>query len=278
MRSLDGLLLGALVAIVVTVPGIVSASESDCALCHEDVVTAFERTAHARAPGWDPATGCQGCHGPGDEHMDAGGDPEAIVRPQLLPARQSSDGCLTCHDRHASQFGTRRSEHRLHEVGCLDCHDPHRAVNNLLLRDTVDLCASCHAASAAQFDLPRSHPLERGGDACVTCHDPHTPRSLRASPSTATRVCDSCHFDKTGPYVYDHGTLTVDGCGSCHEAHGSTNRHLVRHDSQVNLCYECHNANITPGWHSARRYVDQKCTSCHVAIHGSNTSQYFLEE
>lgn len=278
MRRVVWFLSVAVVVLLAVSPFAVRADDSDCAMCHEEVVDAFQRTAHARAPGWDAATGCQGCHGPGDEHMDAGGDPESIVRPQTLPARESSDGCLSCHDRHESQFGARQSRHRLHEVGCLDCHNPHLAVENMLVRDTLDLCSSCHAAAAAQFDMPRSHPLERGADACVTCHDPHATRSLRTFPSKAVQVCESCHFDKTGPHVYDHGELLVDGCASCHQAHGSTNRHLLRHESQVHLCYECHNANITPGWHSAPRYVDQKCTSCHAAIHGSNTSQYLLEE
>jgi DmsE family decaheme c-type cytochrome len=210
--------------------------------------------------------------------MDAGGDPEAIVRPQTLPSREASGGCLSCHDRHERLFGARRSAHRLDEVGCLDCHDPHRAVDNLLTRDTLELCSSCHAGAAAQFDMPRSHPLERTGDACTTCHDPHAGRSLRASPAKAVAACEQCHFEKVGPFVYDHGTLLVDGCASCHVAHGSTNRHLLRHESQVNLCYECHNANVTPGWHSAPRFANEKCTACHAAIHGSNTSQFFLEE
>ena len=92
------------------------------------------------------------------------------------------------------------------------------------------------------------------------------------------QTCESCHFEKVGPFVYDHGTLLPDGCASCHEVHASTNRHLLRHDSQVNLCYECHNANVTPGWHSASRFVNQKCSACHSAIHGSNTNQFFLED
>ena len=37
--------------------------ESDCAMCHEEVVEGFRLTGHAVAPGWDPSTGCQSCHG-----------------------------------------------------------------------------------------------------------------------------------------------------------------------------------------------------------------------
>jgi DmsE family decaheme c-type cytochrome len=251
---------------------------SDCAMCHEDVVAAFQRTGHARARGWDPATGCQSCHGPGDEHINAGGDPEKIVRPQLLSPRESSDGCLGCHSRHEGFFSSAQSMHRLDEIGCLDCHNPHLAGEGMLVDNPVALCADCHQASSTAFDLPRAHPIEEDGPGCTGCHDPHATRSLRGSGAAVTRTCESCHFEITGPYVYDHGVLLTDGCGSCHEAHGSTNRHLLTHDLQVNLCYECHSGALTPGWHSASRYVNQKCTSCHSAIHGSNTSQFFLED
>ncbi|MHC4990579.1 MAG: cytochrome c3 family protein [Planctomycetota bacterium] len=261
-----------------TLPAVVAAEESDCAICHEDVVADFQRTGHALAPGWDPATGCQSCHGPGDAHIEEGGDPEAIIRPQLLPRREASDGCLGCHQRMERHFSGAQSNHRLNEVGCLDCHNPHREVEKLLVADRLELCSGCHSAVASQFGRPRSHPLEDPGAACTTCHAPHDTRSVRTSVPAEVQACESCHFEKVGPFVYDHGSLLVDGCTACHELHGSTNRHLLRHESQVNLCYECHNANATPGWHSARRFVHEKCSACHSAIHGSNTSQFFLED
>ena len=102
-------------------------------------------------------------------------------------------------------------------------------------------------------------------------------RASTVHPLNIVQICGDCHFEKVGPFVYNHDTQIVDGCVACHENHGSTNRHLLRHESQVNLCYECHSASFTPGWHSAPRYVNQKCTSCHTAIHGSNTDQFFLE-
>jgi DmsE family decaheme c-type cytochrome len=246
-------------------------------MCHEDVVKAFQRTAHAMSKGWDMATGCQACHGQGDAHIEGGGDAEAIIRPQMLPPRESSDLCLSCHARHEKQFTTRQSSHRLNEVGCLDCHEAHHAGDNLLRLEGAELCSTCHQPVAAHMELPRSHPMAADGPGCVDCHEPHGARDLRASPTATARVCAECHFEKAGPFVYDHGML-VDGCASCHETHGSTNRHLLRHESQANLCYECHGAGATPGWHSAQSFVNEKCTACHTAIHGSNTSQLFLED
>jgi DmsE family decaheme c-type cytochrome len=195
----------------------------------------------------------------------------------MLPPRESSDGCLSCHEGHAKQFSARRSNHRLNEVGCLECHGPHLDTEHLLRKRGADLCADCHQATVARMELPRSHPMAGDGPGCVECHEPHAARALRADPVGTARLCTECHFEKAGPFIYDHGML-IDGCMSCHETHGSTNRHLLKHESQVNLCYECHTANITPGWHSAPDFVNQKCTACHTAIHGSNSSQLFLED
>jgi len=270
-------LLGCVLLAGATTP-VAEAESSDCAVCHEEVVADFQRTGHAIAPGWNAATGCQSCHGPGDSHMDEGGDVEAIIRPQLLPGREASDSCLGCHRRFERHFSSSQSIHRLNEVGCLDCHDPHRAVEHLLVEKSLELCSSCHSAVASQFDRPRSHPLEEKGAACTACHEPHGTRTPRGSVPTAVQACETCHFEKVGPFVYDHGSMLIDGCASCHEVHASTNRHLLRHDSQNNLCYECHNANVTPGWHSVSRFARQKCTACHSAIHGSNTDQFFLED
>ena len=257
------------------VPTMAEEESPDCSMCHEEVVKTFRRTEHAIAPGWTLAESCEHCHGPGAAHMESG-DVDAIVRPRTLPPRESSDMCLSCHGQHQTHFYERGSIHRLADVGCLDCHSAHSTADALLDRNGAELCSECHGAIAAEFELPRSHPLGDGGPACASCHEPHAARSPRADRYAQT--CERCHFETAGPFVYEHDTMIVDGCAACHEVHGSTNRHLLRHETQINLCYECHSATFTPGFHSAPRYANQKCTTCHSAIHGSNSSQLFLED
>ena len=41
--------------------------------------------------------GCEGCHGPGGNHILAGGDPTRIVNPKNLPASQQAEICGRCH-------------------------------------------------------------------------------------------------------------------------------------------------------------------------------------
>ena len=274
------LLFGSLVLLWCAAGGIAGepVASAECAVCHEQVVADLERTSHAFAPDWDADAACQACHGPGQAHIDSGGDIDAIVRPSQLDPREGSQLCLDCHQDQRSHFNARRSIHRLNEVGCLDCHDPHAHDDNMLARSGVEQCGSCHQRITAQFQLPRAHPLGERGAECTSCHNPHGSRSLRQSVRLANQNCGSCHFEKEGPFIYHHDVALVDGCGSCHQVHGSSNRHLLTHETQVNLCYQCHAASATPAWHSAPRFLNEKCTACHAAIHGSNTSRFFLEE
>lgn len=269
------------VLLLVGIPGLVAAEEGyvgseTCAACHDEVASAFARTTHGLAPHWDEEMGCEGCHGPGQAHVD--GDLEAIVKPQELPPAEASATCLSCHDRHEALFGSATSPHRLSDITCIDCHSPHSTAEQQLPVRGVQLCGDCHQAVVAQFDMPRSHPLPATGPACETCHDPHTGNTLPSSRGFGNPVCTDCHFEKSGPFVYAHDVALVDDCSSCHQVHGSTNRHLLTHARQVNLCYECHAGTTTPGFHNAGNFVNEKCTACHTAIHGSNTNPFFLEE
>ncbi len=85
-------------------------------------------------------------------------------------------------------------------------------------------------------------------------------------------------MDKEGPFLYEHDVSIVDGCRACHTVHGSANRHLLTDARQINLCYKCHPATQTPGFHNASAFLNEKCAACHTAIHGSNTNEFFLEE
>lgn len=247
-----------------------------CAACHAEVVRSFAGTAHAVAPGWDAEKSCESCHGPGQEHAEDGSI-ETIVRPQTLSPREASENCLSCHSREEKQFASRHSLHSLADVSCIDCHQAHSTAAAMIDTPGTELCASCHQTTAAQFELPRAHPLpdETG---CQSCHDPHSAVSPRASSGRGNPTCDNCHFDKAGPFLYAHDVSLVDDCSSCHTVHGSSNRHLLEHERQINLCYQCHPANHTPTFHNAANFLNEKCTACHTAIHGSNTNPFFLEE
>ncbi|NIN09988.1 MAG: hypothetical protein GTO61_01090, partial [Gemmatimonadales bacterium] len=90
-----------------------------CEACHEEIVRQFARTSHAVAPGWDPAQGCEACHGPGGEHVEAGGDPAKIRQLGDLPAREANEQCMSCHKKQESHFSFRQSLHSQGDVACI---------------------------------------------------------------------------------------------------------------------------------------------------------------
>ncbi len=252
------------------------AGDETCVACHDTLTESWIHTGHGSASGFAEA-GCESCHGSAAKHIESGGDLDSIIRFGLLTPRESSQICLDCHNRTESQFDASHGIHSLNDVACTSCHNPHSTAPQGLARTGSELCGSCHQQVMAQFELPRAHPMGDGGNECSGCHNPHATATLRVEKSLY-ESCTNCHFEKAGPFLFGHDTMFVDGCAGCHEVHGSPNRHLLKHEPQVNLCYQCHSASVTPGWHSTPRFLNEKCTACHSAIHGSNTSPYFLEE
>jgi DmsE family decaheme c-type cytochrome len=248
-----------------------------CADCHAEVVAEFRHSPHVRVEGFGlDVASCESCHGPSMEHAETG-DPDLIKALSEMAPPDASETCYECHKLQQGQQHFSSSMHEFSEVSCTSCHDPHGTREAMVRGTPTELCSSCHQSVAAQFDLPRSHP-SMGDNDCVICHDPHGTKNPRSMREFGNYTCGECHIDKTAPHVFPHDVSMVDGCEACHEVHGSTNRHLLKHDRQNNLCYECHPAAHTPGFHSFPRFLEEKCTACHTAIHGSNVNPYFLEE
>ena len=263
-----------------------------CKACHEDTFNQFETTPHVattmegklesrKGPEWH---GCEACHGPGKEHVDGGGDKTKIFTFRDASPQETSARCLGCHQYNEEHANYERSAHLMNGVGCIDCHSPHHAKEGefLLKAKAPELCYGCHGDVRAEFARPFHHRVPEGLLTCNDCHSPHgtfRPKQLRTN-AAGDSVCYKCHFEKQGPYVYQHEAL-IEGCTICHSPHGSTNQRMLV-QNQVNLlCLSCHvfpaevGPPATPTFHDqATKY--QSCTLCHMAIHGSNTSSVFF--
>ncbi len=262
------------------------AGSETCKTCHEDIYNkGFSNTPHY-ALVKSGKHGCEDCHGPGQAHVEAGGDPTKIFSFKGRSAKEVSERCLGCHQNSMENSNYSRSVHLTSGVGCLDCHSPHHATapEYLLVKAQPLLCYGCHATQKAEFARPYRHRVNVGLIQCSDCHNPHgtiTERQLRVS-TAGFAVCAKCHTDKMGPFVFEHVPVKVEGCGSCHTPHGSTNPRLLR-VSQVNLlCLQCHSPTMNnpvpqiPSFHNqSARY--QACTLCHTQIHGSNFDQFFFK-
>jgi len=274
-----------------------------CKTCHADVWLNFFKNPHYKslASGKElpERTGCEGCHGPAGAHLAAHGGKATIRAFSEMNATQVLDTCLTCHARDFSRANIRRSEHTLAEVVCSNCHSIHRSPvpKFLLARKQSDLCYQCHPSVRAQFSMPFKHRVNEGFMQCTDCHNPHGDFATTWRSGLKPRMVDQaqldeepclkCHTDKRGPFVFEHPSVRVDGCETCHTPHGSMNAKLLRRPVVFTLCLECHNGLGTFGRENngefplsrAHNLLDprlRQCTTCHVRIHGSNTDLTFL--
>jgi DmsE family decaheme c-type cytochrome len=275
-----------------------------CKTCHPDVSSTFFKNPHYKtlaSDKWPPESkGCEGCHGPGKAHVQARGGKTTIPRAfSLLSPKDTIAACLTCHARDMGKVNIRRSEHTLANVACTSCHSVHHSPTPkfLLAKTQRELCYGCHAPVRAQFSMPSKHRVNEGFMQCSDCHNPHgtfaptwrmgqRPRMVSQS-LTNEEACLKCHSDKRGPFLFEHAPVRVEGCETCHSPHGSTNPRLLRRALVFTICLECHNGaegfGLTkagePLQSPSHNMLDpryQRCTQCHVRIHGSNADRTFF--
>ena len=249
-----------------------------CGMCHEDMYDLFLKSIHSKTDDEtrfkEPLKGCEGCHGAGEAHIDGDGDVKKIFHFKNESPGRRSAVCLECHDNDPAKRGLKRGAHNLAGISCDACHSVHSKEEtvSLLREEPPSLCYDCHAGIEALFRLPERHRVPEGAVSCGDCHNVHAPSPLSAFSSRRKKDCTRCHIDMEGPFVYEHEAVEVEGCLSCHEPHGSVNRHLLIFRDTRSLCLSCHT--LIPGFHLQPRFSD--CASCHIKIHGSNFDKNFL--
>ncbi|MCP5103252.1 MAG: hypothetical protein GY950_07735 [bacterium] len=250
-----------------------------CAECHEDLSAAFKNSAHAviDSKGLAEHAGakfsCAGCHGDTSKHLEEPDAGNIFAFKGTDAATGKSKMCLACHkDGHADYFS---SPHAKASMDCTQCHAIHKKTKqSLLKKGPTKGCYTCHEDVFAKFRLNERHRLFEGTLGCGSCHDPHKPSARERLAGFKQESCFKCHTDKQGPFLYEHKSITIDGCTVCHDVHGSPNRHMLVNQSVSELCFSCHT--VAPGWHS-RFTPESNCTNCHSTIHGSNLSSMFLK-
>lgn len=252
-----------------------------CATCHEEVVKGFANNPHNKIAEMHGKAGvtCEGCHGPGQAHVDGGGDKTKIFNPANAPAKAVDEKCLGCHEGQHPNF--ERSAHAKADVSCLGCHSVHTSSEAHLLRaKQPTLCYQCHTDVKPAFNMPFHHKVNEGLVGCSDCHNPHGTFGNNNLKSTAdmNAVCTKCHTETRGPFVFEHAAVKAEGCVGCHTPHGSQNARLLNMPNINGLCNQCHSpvANVTVHGLDAGSASQTPCISCHTMIHGSNVSQAFI--
>ena len=263
-----------------------------CADCHEERVQAFVWNPHAvldtkgLAKKANAAFSCVSCHGDASQHIEEGGGEGTIFAFKASDrALTKTEKCLTCHGETHPQYLT--SNHAKGGLDCTSCHTIHLPVEDGKIQRVslqpggTESCRACHGEIFAKFQLNERHRLQEGILSCTTCHDPHAPATRERLGGFKQEACLQCHTDKQGPFIFEHGSVRVEGCTACHDPHGSVNRHQLTFQNVADLCYSCHTE--VPGFHwgfppaQPRFNSESQCTSCHATIHGSNLSPVFLK-
>jgi DmsE family decaheme c-type cytochrome len=252
-----------------------------CATCHEEVSKNFASNPHAKLAAQHGGAGanCEGCHGPGGDHVAGGGDVTKIVNLAKASPKEVDATCLQCHSGAHPDFV--RSPHAKAGVGCTGCHDIHGAKEEKLLKAAQPgLCFQCHTDEKAQFDMPFHHKVNEGLVQCSDCHDVHGTfeKSNLRSRNDSNLICTKCHSEMRGPFVYEHTPIKGEGCMGCHTPHGSQNARLLNMPNINVLCNQCHSPVAAATVHGVNAGSSEltPCTDCHTYIHGSNMNVAFL--
>jgi predicted CXXCH cytochrome family protein len=213
-----------------SIPGASHVGTAACADCHYELVRDFDTASHARLQARGPNAldvGCESCHGPGDLHVQSGGDTTLIVNPLKSP-----DVCFACHLNVRGSFSLPH-HHPVPEghLTCTDCHDPHRGDafhgGRTAFLSANQACTQCHTAQQG----PHVFEHEALREGCTTCHHPHGSVNAKLLTQRNATLCLQCHFQQQAPggqvFIggFNHtGFLQRGTCwnAGCHEAvHGS---------------------------------------------------------
>ncbi len=190
-----------------------------CLFCHTNPVTSVEQTLNRyREPlcQFQPAIGCERCHGPGSLHVAdriAGPAPDgpdySIVNPKHLAPELKADICRQCHLQGAERVerrGRTTEEYRpglpFEQFVSVFVSHPNRADNR---------------KSVGQFEQMEQSRCYIGSDgqmSCTSCHDPH------AAPLSAAKHyrerCLRCHEKQGCSASQAERRARGDSCVACH--------------------------------------------------------------
>lgn len=253
---------------------------ASCLACHCENCDWWGQSVHSLSDGDENTPldrqGCEACHGPGGNHW---GRLAGIGRFEFAYADESDAMCLKCHRDEMYMPDYEGSSHFEAHVTCVSCHSPHNLTNKANLKLAAnEVCLSCHETKRADFMRLSHHPLDtadaRTGMLCIDCHTPHGSTNTAMLVRRTDELCQVCHVDKAGPFVYSHAGYDPAlgrGCATCHSHHGSNSPNLLVMNGR-GLCLQCHTDMATNHGGNATCWT----SGCHSDHHGSNSNYFFV--
>lgn len=256
--------------------------DETCLECHEGMSETLKFTPHRLSSTIDKSLkkiNCVSCHDGANIHIE-NPSTDNIVNPSQSNYIDAAKLCFSCHQAHTGLDNYGYDAHSTVEMNCSSCHKVHTNKQSLLLDNNATFCLKCHTDVKSDFTRNSNHPLKQGNITCLSCHK-FSKRSNNNMAYDMCRICQDCHPQQSGPYLYEHDAVefySVDGggCIECHEPHGSQADRLLKQPTN-NLCSSCHFEPTHLTAHPGRDYDSYNCVSCHTDIHGSFVSKKLLD-
>ena len=267
----------------------------NCAKCHQDEQSAFDRSLHAKAlaAGNSNAASCVDCHGSPHELLPAS-DPKSKVNHSNIPAT-----CGVCHGQkfvmepsglttqpfvayQDSVHGRAIAAGIMRSAVCTDCHGTHTIQSALDPGSPISkfnvpaTCGKCHEPVQRQFATSIHGQAVARGDwqapVCTDCHgihgikSRHDPKSAVSGLNLAEATCSRCH--ESVRLSQEFGFDTRKATTYLSSYHGLASR---LGSPVVANCASCHGAhNILPS-SDPRSTVNQAnlvetCGKCHPGV------------
>ena len=254
----------------------------DCAACHAEQVSDYERSIHGtlRQAGDSDAPTCLDCHA---KHATLGKEnPLSPTFPRNVP-----ELCAYCHragEKAAVRIQTdvadivKSYEMSIHGKGllksgllvtatCSDCHTSHRELppsdpaSSVHNDQVAGTCGQCHYGIEEVFKTsihwPGNAQTDRDLPTCEDCHSSHS-ISRTDLPDFRFRMmgqCGRCHHDEAETFFDTfHGKISQlgsEGAAKCYDCHGTHNILPV----------------ADPASTLNRRHVVETCAQCHRGAH-----------
>lgn len=157
--------------------------------------------------------------------------------------------CKDCHNVHQTPAGTGRTgvvEDEEDGVSPGDGGAGFGANRSLLVKPPVTVCYLCHGDKQAVFQASKHAEAGRRAapptdNACAACHLPHGSDFPRLTWYEGSRLCLTCHTDKT-PHHFLVGAEVRQSkieCVECHNPHGSEHQAFLVSERE-RICAKCH--------------------------------------
>jgi predicted CXXCH cytochrome family protein len=254
MKSLMSILAGALLVAGITGTALAAQpvlAPTDCAKCHDVQPAQIEANGSKHKTAID----CLACH-EGHRPKVAKNIPKCSNCHEGKPHYQEKFNCLGCHNPHQPLKVVLQGEQK--EV-CVTCHaNPGRELVATPSKHTQLSCNFCHKEHGAIpkcLDCHKPHSTEMTQADCATCHKPHKPLELMYAPTTASKMCGSCHGDVNTQLAASKAKHGQIACVTCHATKHKT----------VPKCSDCHGLP-----HGAMHDKFPKCGQCHSIAHDLN--------